>query len=279
MFVAMGCTLSEQVEQHIRKRAKINIQWDLGLEPESQVRLFLFDNAGLLYLDTLIGNSALQSPEGTVVTYLYDGHYKAVAWSNTGNCSLQTTPTGRQEYSSMYLATEPSGDDYRSFDNIGYGSFEFDIAKGDSIVLRQALHYDMVEIGVEITGLQSVEQYEKAIFKCRYRNELAFDNTLHINDLRTIIPPLQLDSDYALRGTFYTPYDSSSFDFEIELSYPSGERLYAANIGPILSEISARTDSGKQKHIDISVNFTRASITCTVEDWSETVDRLIIVPE
>lgn len=287
-LVVTGCTLSGNEEQHIKRKAVVLLKYD-NIEtdnlnftrPSPTVRLFLFDNNNILYLDTLFTATSLAQPN-VELTYLYDGHYKAVSWSCTDETKYfyngWMSGLGVSKMSDMYLMSNSDGlgEKHWDFEDIGYNFFEFNIAKGDSIRVTAPLEYRFVGVDVTVTGLDNVVDYKLLSLEYDYLNRIDFaGNPITSVDPVTTIA-LSAFTQPTTTSTFYTPYESSVASFPISLIYKehtlsagnavAAKTVWTADLGSALADAKANGS-----HVKLNIDFTKANITFTIEGWGEEV--------
>ncbi|MBR2443645.1 MAG: hypothetical protein IKB19_05035 [Rikenellaceae bacterium] len=252
-----GCAVKEWSEERVLRKAEI---WLDYTALTSDVRLLLFDSKGL-YRDSLMCGVGGEGVEPSRVTYLYNGVYKAVSVSQPLECELCVADEYGQ---TTFKALEENGY-YTPVGDVRTDIFDFSIVKGDSKSFAPTATGITSSMTLRVEGLQWIDNPEGLHFEYDYATAAQLDGTPSA-ERGTYRPQTTISGDL-MTGEWRTFYGEANPDFVIRLVSADGEVLYQKNIREQM------TDS---VDIDILIEFSKTQIQCTVADWTETVERIIV---
>jgi hypothetical protein len=203
--------------------------------------------------------------EPTRVTYLYNGDYTAISVAQPLDCELNVGDTPRQSH---FEAMNEQGY-YLPVGEVHTNILQFSIVKGDSKPFTPAPQSLTSAIALTVEGLQWIDNPEGLHFEYDYATSALLDGT-PIAPKGTYRPALTIDGNRML-GEWHTFYGEEMPDFVIRLVAADGEVLYQQNIR---EQISAGGDTAIR--VDIHIEFSLTQIRCTIADWSETVERMVV---
>jgi hypothetical protein len=254
-----GCAVKEWSEERVLRKAEI---WLDYTELTSDVRLLLFDSHGL-YRDSLMCGVGGESAEPSRVTYLYNGTYRAVSVSQPLECELCVA----DEFAQSTFKAQSEGGYYIPVGDVRSDIFDFAIFKGDSKPFAPVAPRITSGMTVRVDGLQWIDNPEGLHFEYDYATAALLDGT-PTAERGTYRPQTTISGD-RMTGEWRTFYGEENPDFVIRLVAADGEVLYQKNIRQQMSD-------NVDINIDILIEFSKTQIRCTVADWTETVERMIV---
>lgn len=258
--VGVSCTLKEWSEERVLRKAEILLDYSALSE---DVRLLLFNDG--LYRDSLMCGVGGEDAQPTRVTYLYNGTYTAVSVAQPLDCDLQVGDTPEQ----TTFEARKEQEFYLPVGDVRTNLFGFAIVKGDSKPFSPIAEPRTSKIVLTVDGLQWIDNPEGLHFEYDYATSALLDGTPQA-PMGTYRPLCRIDGNRML-GEWHTFYGEELPDFVIRLVAESGEVLYQQNIK---EQMSDSVDVAVQ--VDIHIEFSLTQIRCTIADWSETVERMVV---
>lgn len=259
-----ACTLAEWNDENVLRKAVIVL--DFG-EKIDQVHLQLWRSGqSRIYRDTLLSGVG----EGSVeVTYLYNGHYRA----NALVCDQAGGVVCLEDGTTVVSAAKDSRGRLIPVGEVLWGTWEFDIVKGDRKKFTPQQDTITTAMSVEVNGLEWIDQAELLSFEYDYMGAMTTQGRVWSEggtaDYETYCPAVTI-TDGRMSGAWHTIFDSALPEMTIRLVYPDGRVLYERTF-------EVQTEEGKlELNIDINIEFTPTHIHATVGEWSETVERVTV---
>ena len=209
-LLCMGCEVRDAVDITIKRKAVVflNYHYDNGkfstLDDIETMRLFIFDEHGHLYRDTLLSLPTVVEDSPAMQTYLTRGRYTFVSWANISD----STKVDELELDDALLGLNSTGAEH-----LLYERFETLIVKCDSLRFDIDLFKSVFKINVLVTGLTKTPYPKDHYFAIDNREALDFFN-LPFGELKRYRPELVYEND-RLFGSFYTPYFTDRDDLTI----------------------------------------------------------------
>lgn len=263
-LLCMGCEVRDAVDITIKRKAVVflNYHYDNGkfstLDDIESMRLFIFDEQGRLYRDTLLSLPSVVEDGPAMQTYLTRGRYTFVSWANISD----STKVDELQLDDALLGLNSTGADH-----LLYGRFETPIVKGDSLRFDIDLFKSVFKINVLVTGLTKTPYPKDHYFAIDNREALDFFNRPS-GELKRYRPELVYEND-RLSGSFYTPYFTDRDDLTIGVycDHPDtrGTRLCGTTIRDFASIVGNPSGHDVEINITIAINDTNTSII--VSDW------------
>lgn len=260
----VGCEVSDDVTVRVKHKAAVYLKYhyDNGkfatLDDIRTMRLFIFDEGGRLYRDTLLPLHGVLGEDPVMQTYLTRGRYTFVSWANVGD----STTVDDLQLDDAMLGLHSTG-----ADQLLYGRFETPIVKGDSLRFDIDLFKSVYKINVTITGLEKTPYPENHYFAIDNREAFDFFNR-PIGGIKRYRPELVYKNG-RFTGSFYTPYftDRDALTIGVYCDHPGARdtRLCGTTIRDFASIIGDPT--GHDVEIDITIAINDTSTSIVVSDW------------
>ncbi|MCM1302081.1 MAG: FimB/Mfa2 family fimbrial subunit [Alistipes senegalensis] len=261
----VGCEVSDDVTVRVKHKAAVYLKYryDNGetatLDDIHSMRLFIYDEAGRLYRDTLLPLHGVLGEEPVLQTYLTRGRYTFVSWANVGD----RTAVEEERLNDALLGMSANG-----ADRLLYGRFETPIVKGDSLRFDIDLFKSVFKVNVRVEGLQKVRYPENHYFAIENREALDFYNRPS-GEMKRYRPALTYDGS-RLAGSFYTPYftDRDNLVLGVWCDHPDSpyERLCEMTIRDFASILDEQV--GRDVEIDVLIEIGDAGTAIVVSDWN-----------
>lgn len=261
-----SCTVKDWTDE--RSRLKAAVTFHFVQKDTASVHLFLYGSDGMRYADTIVSSDVAADPAGVFMTYLRDGDYTAIAWNNISEVNVVDS----NSMAASYVAAVKEGSYYRPYGDLGYNRTDFHIVKGQRKDMQTEFTSSVERMTVTIRGLKYIAHPEDLYFEFSYLNALGFDNKALMETRMmhyvTYRPTLERYPN-ELSGTFHSIYTELSPDFPICLASRSAGVIFRRNIGSLLTD-------DRDVVINIVFDFSPTTFTCTIGDWTETVERVTI---
>ncbi len=261
----VGCEVSDDVTVRVKHKAAVYLKYryDNGetatLDDVRSMRLFIYDEAGRLYRDTLLPLHTVLGDGHAMQTYLTRGRYTFVSWANVGD----RTAVEEAHLDDALLGVSAAG-----ADRLLYGRFETPIVKGDSLRFDIDLFKSVFKVNVRVEGLQKVPYPENHYFAIENREALDFFNRPS-GGMKRYRPALTYDKGL-LSGSFYTPYftDRDNLVLGVYCDHPDSqyERLCEMTIRDFASILDERI--GHDVEIDVRIEIDDTGTNIVVSDWN-----------
>ncbi len=261
----VGCEVSDDVTVRVKHKAAVYLKYryDNGetatLDDVRSMRLFIYDEAGRLYRDTLLPLHTVLGDGPAMQTYLTRGRYTFVSWANVGD----RTAVEEAHLDDALLGVSAAG-----ADRLLYGRFETPIVKGDSLRFDIDLFKSVFKVNVRVEGLQKVPYPESHYFAIENREALDFFNRPS-GGMKRYRPALTYDKGL-LSGSFYTPYftDRDNLVLGVYCDHPDSqyERLCEMTIRDFASILDERI--GHDVEIDVRIEIDDTGTNIVVSDWN-----------
>ncbi len=261
----VGCEVSDDVTVRVKHKAAVYLKYryDNGetatLDDVRSMRLFIYDEAGRLYRDTLLPLHSVLGDGPAMQTYLTRGRYTFVSWANVGD----RTAVEEAHLDDALLGVSAAG-----ADRLLYGRFETPIVKGDSLRFDIDLFKSVFKVNVRVEGLQKVPYPESHYFAIENREALDFFNRPS-GGMKRYRPALTYDKGL-LSGSFYTPYftDRDNLVLGVYCDHPDSqyERLCEMTIRDFASILDERI--GHDVEIDVRIEIDDTGTNIVVSDWN-----------
>ncbi len=261
----VGCEVSDDVTVRVKHKAAVYLKYhyDNGetatLDDVRSMRLFIYDEAGRLYRDTLLPLHTVLGDGPAMQTYLTRGRYTFVSWANVGD----RTAVEEAHLDDALLGVSAAG-----ADRLLYGRFETPIVKGDSLCFDIDLFKSVFKVNVRVEGLQKVPYPESHYFAIENREALDFFNRPS-GGMKRYRPALTYDKGL-LSGSFYTPYftDRDNLVLGVYCDHPDSqyERLCEMTIRDFASILDERI--GHDVEIDVRIEIDDTGTNIVVSDWN-----------
>ncbi len=259
-----GCEIHDEQTVSVKHKAAVYLKYhyDNGetatLRDIRSMRLFIYDNEGRLYRDTLLPLHTVLGDGPVMQTYLSRGRYTFVSWANISDSTVVRQP----DLNRASLGLHTSG-----ADNLLYGRFETPVVKGDSLRFDIDLFKSVFKINVLITGLEKTPHPESHYFGIYNREALDFFDRPS-GDLKRYRPELTYDRG-RLSGSFYTPYFTGDDDFTIGVYCDHPQSQYTRLCETTIRNFADIVDEAIGHDVEINVEITvrDTGVSITVSDW------------
>ncbi len=263
-LLCIACEVHDAVDITVKHKAAVYLKYhyDNGkintLNDIRTMRLFIFDEEGRLYRDTLLSMPTVVEDGPAMQTYLTRGRYTFVSWANVS----ESTTVEERQLESAVLGLHPAG-----ADQLLYGRFETPIVKGDSLRFDIDLFKSVFKINVRVRGLEKVPYPEKHYFAIENREALDFFNRPS-GELKHYRPELAYENG-CLSGSFYTPWFTDNDDLTIGIycDHPDAPdyRLCETTIRDFASIVNESI--GHDVEIDVEISIVDTGISIIISDW------------
>ena len=260
----VGCEVDDEVTVTVKHKAAVYLKYryDNGetstLDDIRSMRLFIYDDAGRLYRDTLLPLHTVLGDGPVMQTYLTRGRYTFVSWANIGD----STAVEERHLDEAALGLHPTG-----ADQLLYGRFETAVVKGDSLRFDIDLFKSVFKINVLVTGLEKVPHPESHYFAIDNREALDFFNRPS-GAMKRYRPELAYDNG-RLSGSFYTPYFTDRDDLVLGIYCDHPESQYVRLCETTIRDFASIVEgaAGHDVEIDVRIAVDDAGVKIVVSDW------------
>ncbi len=260
----VGCEVDDEVTVTVKHKAAVYLKYryDNGevstLRDVRSMRLFIYDDAGRLYRDTLLPLHTVLGDGPAMQTYLTRGRYTFVSWANIGD----STAVEERHLDEAALGLHPTG-----ADQLLYGRFETAVVKGDSLRFDIDLFKSVFKINVLVTGLEKVSHPESHYFAIDNREALDFFNRPS-GEMKRYRPELTYDNG-RLSGSFYTPYFTDRDDLVLGIYCDHPESQYVRLCETTIRDFASIVEgaAGHDVEIDVRIAVDDAGVKIVVSDW------------
>lgn len=263
-LLCAACEVRDAVDITVKHKAAVYLKYryDNGeiatLRDIRTMRLFIYDDEGRLYRDTILPLHTVLGDGPAMQTYLSRGRYTFVSWANVGD----STAIEKRQLGEAMLGLHPTGADM-----LLYGRFETPIVKGDSLRFDIDLFKSVYKINVTVTGLEKTPYPENHYFAIDNREALDFFNRPS-GAMKRYRPELAYENG-RLTGSFYTPYftDRDALTIGVYCDHPQSQyvRLCGTTIRDFASIVGEPT--GHDVEIDVTIAVDDAGASIVVSDW------------
>ncbi|MBQ8863847.1 MAG: hypothetical protein IJ014_03850 [Rikenellaceae bacterium] len=260
MVTTLGsCTVKEWTDEYVLRKAVVFFDYADSLE---SVRLQLRYN-GSVYRDTVMTITT----DPAEVTWLYNGRYKALSLISTDNCPMESADNG----TIIISAPKSEGNTFGPVGVVLANEFWFDVVKGDRKEFAPQMQPLTRAMSLEVRGLEWVRGGESLTFEYDYAVAMTSEGNIWSPSGQVeyaTYQPLTSYADGRMTGWWHTIFDNTARELPLRLIDNNGRVVY--------ERIVTIEDDNRDNTINILIEFSRTHIHCTVEDWSEVVERVTV---
>lgn len=263
-LLLIGCEVHDEVTVTVKRKAAVYLKYhyDNGeistLRDVRSMRLFIYNDSGRLYRDTLLPLHTVLGDGPAMQTYLKRGHYTFVSWANISD----STAVKEDLLDEATLGLHPTG-----ADQLLYGRFETSVVKGDSLRFDIDLFKSVFKINVLVTGLEKTLYPENHYFAIENHEALDFFNRPS-GKMKRYRPELVYDNGH-LSGSFYTPYFTDRDNLTLGVYCDHPESLYTRLCETTIRDFASIVEgmAGHDVEIDVKIDIDDAGVSIVVSDW------------